>query len=140
MLYWFLLYSRVNQLYTYVHIQPLFWISFPFSSLWSMQQSSLCRESTQQSLIHVHSLRRLFPTGLILKFENFMSIKLFSLPKCIPSSLSVFQDSTIFGCYEIFKEILAFFRTSSGTNISFRNRDDSFFNTHRETYLFNYYD
>ena len=36
----FLLYSKVNQLYIYIY--PLFWISFPFRSLESIEKSSLC--------------------------------------------------------------------------------------------------
>ena len=37
MLCYFLLYSRVNQLYMHIHISPLFWISFRFRSPWSTE-------------------------------------------------------------------------------------------------------
>ena len=41
MLFEFLLYSKVNRLHVYI-LSPLFWISFPFKSPQSTEQSSLC--------------------------------------------------------------------------------------------------
>ena len=49
----FLLYCKTDQLY--VHIYPLFWSSFPFSSSQSTEQSSLCYTvgSPQLSVLYI---------------------------------------------------------------------------------------
>ena len=57
MLFLFLLQSKGNQFYVYIY--PLFWISFPFRSPWSTEQSSLCYTagSHQLYILYIVSIR-----------------------------------------------------------------------------------
>ena len=92
MLYQFLLYSKVNQLYVYVY-PHFFWISFPFRSAQSIEQSSL------SYTVGFHQLSILYIVSIvyICKSQSPNS----SHPLTIPLGIHMF---VLYVCVSISKE------------------------------------